>query len=77
MSLCVQSRDHRERSVLGVACALTLLALTACNNNVHPHLSEPFPDRLSAWKLFTGNPSDLTPNQGVVPYDLNTPLFTD
>jgi uncharacterized repeat protein (TIGR03806 family) len=27
--------------------------------------------------LFTGTPAELRPNQGVVPYDLNSPLFSD
>ncbi len=31
---------------------------------------------LSAYRLFA-DPAVMTPNDGVVPYDLNTPLFTD
>ena len=53
------------------------LVLGGCSKDVRTHLSEPHPKKLSAWKLFTGTPSELKPNQGVVPYDLNTPLFTD
>lgn len=59
------------------ALAAIILTLAACNKDVRTHLSEPYPKKLSAWKLFTGNPTDLTPNQRVVPYDLNTSLFTD
>ncbi len=40
-------------------------------------MEEPFPKKLSAWKLFIGAPAELHPNRGVVPYDLNTTLFTD
>jgi len=55
-----------------------LLLLSACGSRgVRAHLAEPFPARLSAWRLFVGNPAELKPNAGVVPYDLNTPLFSD
>jgi uncharacterized repeat protein (TIGR03806 family) len=54
-----------------------MLALAGCSRDVRAHAGEPYPKKLSAWRLFTGSPSDLKPNQGVVPYDLNTPLFTD
>src|SRR5216684_5866683 len=50
------------------------LGLAGCGKDVRPHLVEPFPKKLSAWKLFT---ADLHPNTGVIPYDLNTTLFTD
>lgn len=32
---------------------------------------------LSSYRLFRGNPADHQPNDGVVPYDLNTQLFSD
>ncbi len=51
--------------------------LAGCGKDVRAHLSEPYPKKLSEWKLFTGNPPELRPNTGVVPYELNTPLFTD
>ncbi len=35
------------------------------------------PDRLSEWNLFKGKISDLVPVDYALPYDLNTPLFTD
>jgi len=54
-----------------------VLVITACSRSVRPHLAEPFPAKLSAWRLFTGDPAALKPNAGVVPYDLNTPLFSD
>jgi len=63
------------------ACRAGALAgailLSACSRSVHPHTAEPYPARLSAWRLFTGDPAALKPNAGVVPYDLNTPLFSD
>lgn len=35
------------------------------------------PDKLSAYGFFTGKLADLQPAEGVIPYALNTPLFTD
>src|SRR5947208_10948047 len=57
-------------------CAVALL-LAGCSKDVRSYLTGPFPNKLSAWRLFTGNAADLKPNQGVVPYDLNSTLFTD
>jgi len=41
------------------------------------HVEEPYPRKLSDWRLFRANRPALVPNVGVVPYDLNTPLFSD
>jgi uncharacterized repeat protein (TIGR03806 family) len=58
--------------------AITLsLFLCACSRQVHQHIQEPYPTKLSAWHLFTGQPAELHPNERVVPYDLITPLFSD
>jgi uncharacterized repeat protein (TIGR03806 family) len=35
------------------------------------------PDRLSEYGFFTGKLSELSPAAGVVPYELNSPLFSD
>jgi uncharacterized repeat protein (TIGR03806 family) len=59
---------------------ILLLALAGCRResaNVHPVLTEPFPEKLSQWHLFTASDPTLAPNTGVIPYDLNTPLFSD
>lgn len=34
-------------------------------------------EKLSQYNFFKGNTSDLVPNEGVLPYDLINPLFTD
>jgi len=56
-------------------------ALAACgrllNRGVQAHTEKPFPRQLSAWRLFNLRAGKLVPNRGVVPYDLNTPLFSD
>jgi uncharacterized repeat protein (TIGR03806 family) len=52
--------------------------LVACGTRpVRPRLDEPFPTKLSSWHLFSGELARLKPNTGVLPYDLNTPLFSD
>jgi uncharacterized repeat protein (TIGR03806 family) len=60
-----------------LAALLLVLSCCACSRQVRSHVDEPYPKKLSAWQLFVGRPSDLKPNAGVVPYDLNTPLFSD
>lgn len=39
--------------------------------------NQPFCDLLSSYRFFLGNGSTQQPNEGVLPYDLNTPLFSD
>lgn len=36
-----------------------------------------YPEKLSDWGIFAGKLADLKPAKGVVPYALNTPLYTD
>jgi len=66
------------RNLLSLTIAAILCAvLTACSQRpVQAHLEAPYPKRLSDWHLFTAA-HPLTPNTNVVPYDLNTPLFSD
>lgn len=47
------------------------------NHGVSVTLNEPFPRKLSSWHLFTSSAGGLHPNARVLPYDLNTPLFSD
>jgi len=69
-----------QRGLLA-CCALALAGVVlpaGCGSHkVRAHITEPFPEKLSQWHLFTGTPSALKPNQGVIPYDINTPLFSD
>ncbi len=60
-----------------VAAALLMASCGARHGAVRTYLDEPFPQKLSDWRLFIGKPSLLQSNQGVIPYDLNTPLFKD
>jgi uncharacterized repeat protein (TIGR03806 family) len=68
--------------LLTAGCALlSLCLLGSCGRfsrrDVQPHIEAPFPQKLSAWHLFTAHSPTLQPNRGVMPYDLNTPLFSD
>lgn len=36
-----------------------------------------YPEKLSEWGIYSGRMSDLVPVKGMIPYGLNTPLFTD
>jgi uncharacterized repeat protein (TIGR03806 family) len=58
--------------------ALAALVLLACARGpVRAHLAEPFPEKLSEWRLFEGRLNSLRPNARVVPYDVAVPLFSD
>jgi uncharacterized repeat protein (TIGR03806 family) len=39
--------------------------------------SHAYPEKLSGWNIFEGKISSLNPQPGVVPYKLNTPLYSD
>jgi uncharacterized repeat protein (TIGR03806 family) len=62
---------------LGRAALLLALLTLGCGGGVRARLDEPFPERLSEWRLFRGRLADLQPNEGVVPYDVGVPLFSD
>ena len=66
-----------RRAAFGILAGTLMLVHCQGPRGVQERVAPPFPDHLSAWRLFTGKPADLHPNQGVVPYDLNTPLFSD
>lgn len=59
-----------------VAGAVWLGVAASAAGPVDPHLEGPIPRQISAYNLFA-DPATQTPNDGVVPYDLITPLFSD
>jgi uncharacterized repeat protein (TIGR03806 family) len=73
------SKPSGQHRVVAFILLVNLIVVGGCSRNgpVQSHLEEPFPRRLSDWHLFTASAPALTPNKGVVPYDLNTPLFSD
>jgi uncharacterized repeat protein (TIGR03806 family) len=75
-----KAMKRRGSVLLGyVAFAGTLLAACAGphTKEVRLYLEEPFPEKLSQWHLFLKTRGGLQPNARVIPYDLNTPLFSD
>ena len=47
------------------------------HQNASNTVDGPYPRKLSAWHLLTSTKDGLKPNARVVPYELNTPLFSD
>ena len=56
-------------------CALWLCAVVGCGSR--SSLPSGPPEKLSEYGLFVGNGSTQEPVPGVIPYDLNSPLFSD
>jgi uncharacterized repeat protein (TIGR03806 family) len=81
VNACVREPGRADwqsaRSLASCPTLLLLLALSSCTHSVRPYASEPYPRRLSDWHLFNGRLADLKPNDRVIPYDLNSPLFSD
>ncbi len=76
--MALRSRGSAIRARFATT-ALTL-ALAGCTAGDGGSGKGPFaryPETLSAWDLFVGEPADHVPATGVEPYDLNTPLFSD
>ncbi len=55
---------------IGIFCVFFLASFSIFEKKTYP-------DKLSEWNFFKGKLSDLVPSNDVVPYSLNTPLFTD
>jgi uncharacterized repeat protein (TIGR03806 family) len=55
---------------IGIVCIFFLASFSIFEKKTYP-------DKLSEWNFFKGKLSDLVPSKDVVPYSLNTPLFTD
>ncbi|WP_313275053.1 SO2930 family diheme c-type cytochrome [Stenotrophomonas sp.] len=64
--------------VRGMVVAAALLALAGCGKPPAVHFFEQGqPATLDEWQLLRVRDGHLSLNDGVVPYDLNTPLFSD
>lgn len=66
---------------IGLGAIALALGLSACDRS-GTHLGATFfaddnPAALSDWGVYSVNSGSLELSEGVVPYDLNTPLFTD
>lgn len=64
-----------------VATTLSAMVYTVgCNTlggSINIDITQEAFDNLSDYNLFKGNLADLVPNEGLLPYDLNSALFTD
>ena len=58
------------------AIVLCVGAVGGCTRQA-PSVAEAPPEKLSDYRLFVGDGSTQQPAPGVIPYDLNTPLFSD
>ncbi len=58
---------------------LILFSLPNCKTNEVSQVNVPESphEKLSAYGFFAGDLANLQPNEGVLPYDLNSPLFSD
>lgn len=71
-----------SRKIIGIfgISIFMVVGLSQCNTmdqKVNLDVSaKPF-EFLSDYHFFSGNPIDFLPNKGVIPYDLNSPLFSD
>ena len=66
--------------ILVLAAAAMLLDIgcqKSMTNGVHLNVSEKPYERLSEYRFFIGEMKNLRPNERVLPYDLNSPLFSD
>jgi uncharacterized repeat protein (TIGR03806 family) len=73
-------RQARGRRCVGAAVGWVFVALSicvaGCGGPAAVDVAAPL-SKLSDYKLFAGNGSSQEPLPGVIPYDLNTPLFSD
>ena len=59
-------------------CLVLLAAVAGCGRApVTLHAADAIPERLSDWHVVHADGRRLVLNEGVIPYDLNTPLFSD
>ena len=70
-----------RRGLIVILPLFFIFYMVSCNvkktaNVVLDVAQKPF-EKLSDYNFFAGLMSDLKPNSRVIPYDLNTPLFTD
>ncbi|WP_368561576.1 SO2930 family diheme c-type cytochrome [Pseudoxanthomonas sp. UTMC 1351] len=66
------------KALRGLAMLLSLATLAACGKSEPVHFfAEGQPTALSDWHVVEREDGRLTLNKGVIPYDLNTPLFSD
>ncbi len=75
------TRDATRVASVALTVLVWFLSISGCEkliqSPVKSFVEEPFPKKLSEWHLFVGASARSQTNEGVLPYDLNTPLFSD
>ena len=66
-----------KRRILFFVLISPMLLWFGCGTDNLVTITDAPHEKLSDYHFFTGNLADLMPNQRVVPYDLNSPLFSD
>ncbi len=64
------------RGASGLLAALAALLLAACGGVKH-HQADAYPERLSAWGVIERSGDRMQIAEGVMPYEVNSPLFSD
>jgi uncharacterized repeat protein (TIGR03806 family) len=81
MGLPIAAGEATSVTSVTLAVLVWFLPFSGCGkliqSPVKSFVEEPFPKKLSEWHLFVGASARSQPNQSVLPYDLNTPLFSD
>jgi uncharacterized repeat protein (TIGR03806 family) len=81
MDLSNAARDATRVASVALVVLVSFFGFNGCGkpaeSPVKSFVDEPFPKKLSEWHLFAGESALSQPNQRVLPYDLNTPLFSD
>lgn len=71
-----RNRGPRRISAWGLLALVGLLT-AGCGTGARSPAEAGPPEKLSAFGLFVGNGASQEPAEGVIPYDLNSPLFSD
>lgn len=61
----------------GIVTAAVYTSGCGGNGKLKLDYTQPAFEKLSEYNLFKGSMAELVPNDGLLPYDLNTPLFSD
>jgi len=66
-----------RRICIAVGACLLVAACDQPRQSIVVHPADQIPDRLSDWGIVFADGTNFELNDGVVPYELNTPLFSD
>ena len=68
---------HFRQTLIFISIIIFILTIGCKKKSVQISQSSGIKEKLSEYGFFEGKLSDLKPKTDVLPYDLNTPLFTD